>query len=199
MALGLFGQDVAVPRTVTVSAGTIAIVALAFLIPGSALYGLLRDRPLGKSTSRQLWMAWRWRFCHRWSLYGRDCLRASCAFNPCRISIQDWRSSRTRLGPSLHLGRCPRVSSQVRVASPKRESGCSPVVERSLDTRSPHHDCRHRGMAPRLGRSRERHPWLSRDRLVPQPATKSHASANIAARRAPNDLRVGTSANGLLP
>jgi hypothetical protein len=62
LALGLFGQDVAIPRAVTVPAGTIAIIALAFLIPVSALYGLLRDRPMGKSTSRQVWMAWRWRF-----------------------------------------------------------------------------------------------------------------------------------------
>ena len=43
LALGLFGQDVSIPRAVTVPAGTTAIVALAFLIPGSALYGLLRD------------------------------------------------------------------------------------------------------------------------------------------------------------
>jgi hypothetical protein len=62
LALGLFGQDVAIPRAVTVPAGTIAVSALAFLIPVSALYGLLRDRPMGKSTSRQVWMAWRWRF-----------------------------------------------------------------------------------------------------------------------------------------
>jgi hypothetical protein len=62
LALGLFGQDVAIPRAVTVPAGTIAIIVLAFLIPVSALYGLLRDRPVGKSTSRQVWMAWRWRF-----------------------------------------------------------------------------------------------------------------------------------------
>ena len=63
LALGLFGQDIAIPRTLTVSAATIAIVALAFLIPGSALYGLLRDRPIGRSsTSRRMWMAWRWRF-----------------------------------------------------------------------------------------------------------------------------------------
>jgi hypothetical protein len=62
LALGLFGQDVAIPRAVTVPAGTIAIITLAFLIPVAALYGLLRDRPVGKSTSRQVWMAWRWRF-----------------------------------------------------------------------------------------------------------------------------------------
>ena len=63
LALGLFGQDIAIPRTLTLAAGTIAIVAFAFLIPGSALYGLLRDRPVGRaSASRQMWMAWRWRF-----------------------------------------------------------------------------------------------------------------------------------------
>ena len=62
LTLGLFGQDVAIPRAVTVPAGVIALIALAFLIPGSALYGLLRDRPFGRSTSRQMWMAWRWRF-----------------------------------------------------------------------------------------------------------------------------------------
>ena len=62
LAVGLFGQDVAILRAVTVPAGTIAIITLAFLIPVSALYGLLRDRPVGKSTSRQVWMAWRWRF-----------------------------------------------------------------------------------------------------------------------------------------
>ena len=62
LLLRLFGQDIAVPRTVTVPAGVVAIVALAFLIPSSALYGLLRDRPVGRSTSRHLWMAWRWRF-----------------------------------------------------------------------------------------------------------------------------------------
>jgi hypothetical protein len=62
LALGLFGQEAAIPRAVTVPAGTIAVIALAFLIPVSALFGLLRDRPLGKSTSRQAWMAWRWRF-----------------------------------------------------------------------------------------------------------------------------------------
>jgi hypothetical protein len=62
LAVGLFGQDVAIPRTVTEPAGVIAVIALAFLIPGSALFGLLRDRPIGKSSSRQIWMAWRWRF-----------------------------------------------------------------------------------------------------------------------------------------
>lgn len=62
LALGLFGQNVAIPRAVTVPAGTIAIIALAFLIPGSALYGLLRDRPVGRSSSRQVWIAWRWQF-----------------------------------------------------------------------------------------------------------------------------------------
>ena len=62
LALGLFGQDVAIPRAVTIPAGVIAVFALAFLIPGSALYGLLRDRPIGRSTSRQVWMAWRWQF-----------------------------------------------------------------------------------------------------------------------------------------
>lgn len=62
LVLGLFGQDVAVPKEVTVPAGVIAVVALAFLIPGLALYGLLRDRPTGRSTSRQAWTAWRWQF-----------------------------------------------------------------------------------------------------------------------------------------
>jgi hypothetical protein len=62
LALGLFGQNVAIPSAVTEPAGVIAVIALAFLIPGSALYGLLRDRPVGRSTSRQIWMAWRWRF-----------------------------------------------------------------------------------------------------------------------------------------
>lgn len=62
LALGLFGQDVSIPRAVTVPAGSVAIIALAFLVPVSALYGLLRDRPVGKSTSRQVWMTWRWRF-----------------------------------------------------------------------------------------------------------------------------------------
>ena len=61
-ALGLFGQNVGLPSAVTDPAIIVALTALAFVIPCSALYGLLRDRPIGKSTSRQVWTAWRWRF-----------------------------------------------------------------------------------------------------------------------------------------
>lgn len=62
LAVGLFGQNFAIPRAVTVPAGLVAVIAAAFLIPGSALYGLLHDRAVGRSTSRQMWIAWRWRF-----------------------------------------------------------------------------------------------------------------------------------------
>ena len=62
LVIGLFGQDVGIPRSVTVPAGVTALVVLAFLIPGAALFGLLRDRQPGRSTSRQVWLEWRWRF-----------------------------------------------------------------------------------------------------------------------------------------
>ena len=62
LALGLFGQALAIPSAVTVPAGVIAIAAMAFLIPGSALFALLRYQPAGRSTPRPIWIAWRWRF-----------------------------------------------------------------------------------------------------------------------------------------
>lgn len=62
LGLGLVGQSVAVPRAVTVPAGLVALVGLIFVIPAGALYGLVRERRVGKSTSYQIWIPWRWRF-----------------------------------------------------------------------------------------------------------------------------------------
>jgi len=62
LALGLSGQSAAIPRVVTVPAGLIALVPLIFLIPVWALYGLVRERRIGKSSSYQIWIRWRWQF-----------------------------------------------------------------------------------------------------------------------------------------
>src|SRR6266567_1505527 len=62
LGLGLFGQSVAVPRTLTDAAGLIALVGLMFLIPTWALYGLVQERRIGKSSSYQVWIPWRWQF-----------------------------------------------------------------------------------------------------------------------------------------
>jgi len=62
LGLGLVGPSVAVPRAVTIPAGLVAVVTLIFFIPAGALYGLMRERRVGNTTSYQMWIRFRWRF-----------------------------------------------------------------------------------------------------------------------------------------
>ncbi len=61
LALGLIGQSIpVVPRTVTTAAGLIAAVGGFFLIPGSLLYGLLREPGVRDGSLSWLAIRWRW-------------------------------------------------------------------------------------------------------------------------------------------